>query len=215
MERVSSSASITFIPPGWQMNRSTPSIERDCSSSIASIAGRRFARAKFGIERAKMTPRPVGSTRQPIMSTVSGQVCSAEDMIDAIPPSPVRSTHAAAPSPNSAVATMSALLRSSSRNARLHNSTATNSTRAPGLAAASLAARASPETPPAHPSPKTGTRTASDRKSIRPIARASRLGVAIPVEETVTMISTSDPARPASSSAPVAASMNNSTAPSI
>jgi hypothetical protein len=48
----------------------------------------------------------------------------------------------------------------------------------------------SPETPPAQPRPKTGTRSTSARNPNRPATLASRLGVAIPVDEIVTIVST-------------------------
>lgn len=66
--------------------------------------------------------------------------------------------------------------------------------------------------PPAQPRPNTGTRAASGRNPIRSMARASRLGVAMPVEDTVTMASTSAAVSPASSSAAWAAWTNRSTA---
>ncbi len=49
---------------------------------------------------------------------------------------------------------------------------------------------------------------------MRVITRASRLGVAMPVEETVTMVSISDARTSAISSALVAQSTNRSSAPS-
>jgi hypothetical protein len=45
-------------------------------------------RAKGGMAWAKITPRPVGSTRQPMMSRVSGQVCSAAPSAAANRPRP-------------------------------------------------------------------------------------------------------------------------------
>ena len=59
----------------------------------------------------------------------------------------------------------------------------------PGLRRAWLAARASPITPPAQPSPKIGNRLTSRRNPIRSINSASRLGVAMPVVDTVTTAS--------------------------
>ncbi len=89
---------------------------------------------------------------------------------------------------------------------------ATKSTVEPGRPAASRAARARPETPPAQPRPKTGTRSTSLRKPMRPSTRASRLGVAMPVEETVTMVSTSPAAIPALARAAEALSTNRASA---
>ena len=67
----------------------------------------------------------------------------------------------------------------------------TNSQRLPGSAMASRAAVARPETPPAQPSPKTGTRRTSGRRPSAGRLRASMLGVAMPVVETETMPSMS------------------------
>ena len=72
-----------------------------------------------------------------------------------------------------------------------------------------------PETPPAQPRPKTGTRSTSGRNPIGPATLASRLGVAIPVEEIVTMVSTSAAASPAASKARLAASTKSWRAPLI
>ncbi len=71
-----------------------------------------------------------------------------------------------------------------------------------------------PAAPPPQPSPNTGTRMMSGRKPMAVMAWASRLGVAMPVEETVTTISTCAAFKPALSSALVPASMNSFTAPS-
>ena len=49
---------------------------------------------------------------------------------------------------------------------------------------------------------------------MREATRASRLGVAMPVEEIVTIASISSARRPAASSARVAAAMNSASAPS-
>ena len=84
----------------------------------------------------------------------------------------------------------------------------TNSQLLPGSAAASRAAVASPVTPPAQPSPKTGTRRTSGRRPSRGATRASMLGVAMPVVETNTTPSMSVGARPAAAIALVAASTN-------
>ena len=109
------------------------------------------------------------------------------------PPSPARRIIAAAPSPNRLVATILALVSSSSRSASEQSSTATSSTLLPGRASASRAAIDRPDTPPAQPRPNTGTRLMSERNPRRPATRASRLGVAIPVELTVTTVSMSAP----------------------
>ena len=84
----------------------------------------------------------------------------------------------------------------SERKARVQSSIATNSTTEPGSPPASREAKLSPVTPPAQPRPNTGTRRTSARRLRSAKARASRLGVAIPVEETVTTVSTPSPLRP-------------------
>ncbi len=124
------------------------------------------------------------------------------------------STAAAAPSPNSAVATTAAGSSLSSRIEIEQVSIVTMSQRLPGSAAASRDAVARPLTPPAQPRPKTGTRRTLPRRPIRGPARASRLGVAMPVVETVTTPSISSGFRPAFSMAAVAASMNSCSAAS-
>jgi hypothetical protein len=67
----------------------------------------------------------------------------------------------------------------------------------PGSARASLAPSVNPDTPPAHPRPNTGTRIAVGRNPISGATRASMLGVAMPVEDTVTTTSTSRAEMPA------------------
>src|ERR1700730_8385994 len=104
----------------------------------------------------------------------------------AMPVSSARSTQAAAPSPNSADATIFALVKRSSRKAIVQISTANSSTTLPGRDCARREAIETPETPPAQPRPNTGTRSTSARKPTRAAARASRLGVAMPVDEMVT-----------------------------
>ena len=126
-----------------------------------------------------------------MMPSVSGQRCSPELSICVAPPSPARRMIAAAPSPNRLMATMLALVSSSRRSASEQSSTATSSTLVPGRACARRAAIDRPETPPAQPRPNTGTRAMSERNPIRPATRASRLGVAMPVEQTVTTVSIS------------------------
>ena len=123
--------------------------------------------------------------------------------------SPAVTTAAAAPSPNKAVATTAAGSSLSRRMEMEQVSTVTISHLLPGSAEARRAAVASPLTPPAQPRPKTGTRRISSRKPTRRAARVSRLGVAIPVVETVTTPSTWSGLRPAFSIAEVAASTNN------
>ncbi len=88
----------------------------------------------------------------------------------------------------------------------------TNSTTDPGRARASRPASDRPVTPPAQPRPNTGTRSMSLRNPMSENTRASRLGVAMPVEETVTTVSTSAPVRPAEARADWAASMNSASA---
>ena len=124
-------------------------------------------------------------------------------------------THtAAAPSPNMADPIMSALRGVPAQNDTVQASTATISTFVPSWAAAKSRAIARPETPPAQPSPKTGMRITSSRNPISRWARASSVGVAMPVEDTVTIASTSSASQPASSRAPAAALINSCVAPS-
>ena len=208
----SSSAVMTLAPPGWQTIRSI---------GRSPIAGRLLATAaaisavtKPGIERSNTTPSPASSTSQPMICNVSGHMCCA--------PRPTTgpwsagselSTAAPAPSPNSAVAMMSAFCIRSMRNRSVQVSTATTSTRAPGRAAAISRAMDRPDTPPAQPRPNTGTRSRSGRNPISTAARASSVGVATPVEEMVTTASIRSALSPASASAPRAASRNRSIAP--
>src|ERR1700737_3533786 len=209
-----SSATITLAPPGWQTNRSMSVIESCMFVRICTTAGLRCAVTKSGMVRRKITPKPSGSTLQPMTPSVSGQRCSPAFSIRVAPPSPARKITAAAPSPNRLMATMLALVSWSWRTASEQSSIVTNSTLVPGRACASRDAIDRPEAPPAQPRPKTGTRITSDRKPIRRATRASRLGVAIPVEVTVTMVSISRPVRSASASAFSATSTNSASAPS-
>src|ERR1700755_3107100 len=163
--------------------------------------------------RRKITPNPSGSTLQPMMPSVSGQRCSPAFSTCVAPPSPARSTIAAAPSPNRLTATILALVSSSWRSASEQSSMATSSTLVPGRDCARREAIDKPEAPPAQPRPNTGTRVTSDRKPIRRATRASRLGVAIPVEQTVTTVSISLPARLALASAFSATSTKSASAP--
>ena len=123
-----------------------------------------------------------------------------------MPPSPVLTTAAAAPSPNSAVATIAAGSSLSSRMEIEQVSTVTNSQLLPGSEAASRAVSARPLTPPAQPRPNTGTRRTFSRRPSRGPTRASRLGVAMPVVETVTTPSICSGAKPAAAIARPAAS---------
>src|SRR5262249_10339137 len=70
-------------------------------------------------------------------------------------------------------------------------SSTTRSTLVPGRDCASRAATDKPETPSAHPRPNTGTRATSTLNPISPARRASKVGVAMPVEQTVTTVSMS------------------------
>ena len=149
-----------------------------------------------------------------MMSRVSRHVCCAPLPMTARPGEPARTTAAAAPSAKSAVETTFAAVSLSRRTARVHSSTVTNSTVFPGEASAKRAASASPLTPAAQPSPKTGMRAMSVRKSSRSRRRASRLGVAMPVEDALTTISTSRPVRSAARRAFEAASSKRAVAPS-
>ena len=106
-------------------------------------------------------------------------------------------TAAAAPSPNKAVAMMLLLERSAPLNVIPHSSTTRKSQRDPGWAWARAAARDRPRTPPPHPRPKIGNLCTSRRNGIRSISKASRLGTASPVDETVTMPSISVVTSPA------------------
>src|ERR1700722_17221237 len=110
--------------------------------------------------------------------------------------------------------TIFALVKRSSRKAIVQISTATRSTTLPGRDCARREAIEKPETPPAQPRPNTGTRSTSARKPTWVAARASRLGVAIPVDEIVTTVSTSAASIPAASRALFAASTNSWQAPS-
>ena len=74
----------------------------------------------------------------------------------------------------------------------------TNSQWVPGRRRRAARRVARPLTPPAQPRPKTGTRRTSARRPSRGPTRASRLGVAMPVVETVTTPSIWSGARPAS-----------------
>ena len=150
-----------------------------------------------------------------MMPSVSGHNFSAAPLIRADRRRrPTRTTAAAAPSPNKAVATIAAGSSLSRRIEIEQVSTATISQLLPGSDAASRAAVASPLTPPAQPSPNIGTRRILARSPIRGPTRASRLGVAMPVVETVTTPSMSPGARPGAAIASSAARSNNASAAS-
>ena len=102
---------------------------------------------------------------------------------------------------------------SSGRKASVQSSITTSSTLDRGEALASRAASDRPDAPPAQPSPKTGTRCTFARKPIPLSMRASIDGVAMPVEDTVTMVSISDGLRRASASARLATRAKRSEAP--
>ena len=173
------------------MKRSISPAESFIRESISITAGPKCSATKSGIVRWKMTPNPSGSTLQPMISSVSGHSFSPVASIWVAPPSPARRIMAAAPSPNRLAATILALVNSSWRTASVQSSSATRSTLVPGRACARRDAIDSPDTPPAHPRPKTGTRDTSLRKPSLPATRASSVGVAMPVEHTVTTVSIS------------------------
>ena len=164
---------------------------------------------KGGIARSKTTVSPGSSTSQPMIRCVSGHSFSAAPMIVASPSPPHWTTAAAAPSPKIAVATIAAGSSLSRRIEIEQVSIVTNSQRVPGSDAARRAAVARPLTPPAQPSPNTGTRRTFSRRPSRGPTRASRLGVAMPVVETVTTPSIWSGVSPACSIAAEAASTNN------
>ena len=64
------------VRPGWQTKRSTSAMRCPDRARMPLTAGPTFSRAKGGMAWAKMTPKPCGSTLHPMMSSVSGQVCS-------------------------------------------------------------------------------------------------------------------------------------------
>jgi hypothetical protein len=97
----------------------------------------------------------------------------------------------AAPSPNSAVATILLFDVSLLRKVSAHSSTTRYITLLPGRASAIAAAREMPTTPPAQPRPKIGRRWMSRRILSRSTTSASRLGVATPVVDATTMVSMS------------------------
>ena len=68
-----STASSTLAPPGWQM--SCGATRRAALTKRRAGAAKRCS-MKRGSERDSTTPKPTGSTVQPMMSSVLGQVCS-------------------------------------------------------------------------------------------------------------------------------------------
>ena len=146
-----------------------------------------------GMSRENTTCRPVASTSQPITSSVSrhsvlraARISSAGVLPAAGGRSAPTTSAAAAPSENSEVATRLRRVTSLRWKVRLQSSSATSSTRDPGCASARSRARASPAAPPAQPSPHSGVREMSPRNGSAFASRASRLGVASPVEDTNT-----------------------------
>src|SRR6185437_1384000 len=98
---------------------------------------------------------PSSATSQPMMSSECGQVYSPP--MPRAGPSPADDTiAAAAPSPKSAVATMLLFDTSLFRKESAQSSTTSSNIRDRGAARARSAARASPSTPPAQPSPNSG-----------------------------------------------------------
>ena len=173
---------------------------------------------KRGSEReASRRSRPDRSV-QPMMSSVPrpGVLGGGADLQRRL----ARARRAAQAPPHrrrtSAEEITSALVPRSMRKASVQSSTTTTSTTSPGSARASRAPSERPDTPPAHPRPKTGTRI--DRRDAIPFpgpTRASRLGVAMPVDDTVTTTSTSRAVDAAPDRAPSrAACTNSSPAPS-
>ncbi len=110
-------------------------------------------------------------------------------------------TTAAAPSPKSALATRFSFVFVPGTNASEHSSTTTTRTTASGLERAKSAASPSEAPPAPQPSPQTGQRRTEPGSGRSLISRASRLGVAIPVEVTTMTCVTSSGRRPARASA--------------
>src|SRR6516162_2191924 len=92
------------------------------------------------MSREKTALNPSSVTSQPITSRLSGQVCSPEPTMAGPSPS-VESSAPAAPSPNSAVATILLFDQSSRRKANAQSSTVRNSTVSPGAAGLGCSAR--------------------------------------------------------------------------
>ena len=187
---------MTLAPPGWQRKWSMSARRNPWRPRKSSRAGRKRARMMAGISRENCTLKPSSSTRQPITWSDPGQVCSPQEARAGPSPS-VLTRAAAAPSPKSAVATRLLLLWSARRKVRPQSSTTVTSTLDPGRARAMAAARASPRTPPAQPSPKMGSLCRSRRIPTLSASRASRLGVAMPDDDTEMMVSTSVTSSPA------------------
>ena len=167
-----------------------------------------------GIARSKTTARPGSSTSQPMIRSVSGNSFSADPLIRARLCLPLVTTAAAAPSPNKAVATTAAGSSLSSRIEIEQVSTVTNSQQAAGIGRGKP--RGEREAVDAAGTAQAEHRYAADvgaQPEPWPM-RASRLGVAMPVVETVTTPSIWSGVSPAFSMAAVAASMNSCSAAS-
>ena len=165
-----------------------------CAPGWRRPPGRHAPRRRAGWQRSKMTPSPLGSTFQPMMSSVSGQVCSprALDARQAALAARAR-TQAAAPSPNRAVADHvglgGQLVHAEGRGAELddhqqHRRARPGARQPAGDGEARTRRRRSRGRTPARARRRRGS-------PCGPPTRASRLGVAMPVEDTVTMVSTS------------------------
>src|SRR5215207_2734054 len=135
--RPSSNACITLGPPGCTSQWSMPAIVRLCLPRKASMTGRTSDCANPAISALSRTLKPLFVTSQPMMCSVSGKKCDCESITRGRPgsargwSSPTIST-AAAPSPNSPLATRFAIDRSSRWMVRLHNSTANRITASSG-----------------------------------------------------------------------------------
>ena len=178
------------------MKSSMSASSRPTDPRNSSVTGRTWCRAMSGTPRDSRTSSPLCVTCQPMTSRLPGQVCSPQALIAGPVPSVV-STAPAAPSPKRAVATTFAVVRSLPQNVSVQSSTTRYRMRLPGWALAQAAARASPSAPPAQPRPNSGRRCTLRRNGSSSISRASSAGKAMPVDETVTSMSTSLHSRPA------------------
>ena len=143
------------------------------------------ASMKGGIARSNTTARPRILDPPAHDAERVGPLRSPAPAIAAMPSPSVETTAAAAPSPNRAVATMAAGSSLSRRKEREQSSTETNSHGEPGSGP--------PAAPPARGRRPAGAAQAEHRHAPDIVAeaqagplRASRLGVAMPVVETVT-----------------------------
>ena len=152
-----------------------------------------FCSTKRGSERESITRKPdrIDRPAHDVERARPGVLGRGTDLQHPLAAAPARRTAAAAPSPKRAEEITSAFVPRSMRHASVQSSTTTTSTTSPGSARASRAPSARPDTPPAQPRPNTGTRITVGRNPISGPTRASMLGVAIPVEDTVTTTSTS------------------------